>query len=143
MRRSVRFLARCLAAGLLFGALALGLTTGCGDDEAPPPTSSDMGASLDKSALSPTQPIEPSPPKVPQSEGAKREKMIRELMMWPAGAGPSRDVMTDYRGCVARMNATPEVRGAHGLAQFAWMTRCMTDLGWQVNPDANLHGQQR
>jgi len=137
MKRSVRFWARGLATGFLFGALGVGLTTGCGEDEKPTPSS------IDKSTLAPTQPIEPSPPKVAQSEGAKREKMIRDLMIWPDGAGAPRDVMDDYRACMAELNATPKVRDAHGLAQFAWMTRCMTDMGWQVNPDANLHAEQR
>jgi hypothetical protein len=137
MKRSLRFWVSGLATGCLFGALGVGLTTGCGKDEAPPPPA------VDKGTLAPTQPIEPSPPKVPLSEGAKREKMIRELMIWPDGAGVSRDVMDDYRTCAAEMNATPRVRDAHGLAQFAWMTKCMTDMGWQVNPDANLHPDQR
>jgi hypothetical protein len=116
----------CVASVLVGLALASGFTTACSEDTPPPPV-------IEKSTLPPGEPIEPDPT---ASETARGEAIIRKVMIWPSDGTPPRDVTADYHECLAKMNESPKLRNVKGLAGVAWMSGCMTDRGWQVNPDA-------
>lgn len=118
-----------VASVLVCGVLAGGFTGGCSEKASPP-------------VVEKTTPAQPSEPSPALSESAQREKVVREMMMWPSDGTASRDVVADYHTCLGAMNGSPKLRALQGLAQFAWMRDCLVDKGWQVNPDAQVQPVQ-
>lgn len=125
----------CATIVLVGVVLAAGFTTACSEDDTKPPV-------IEKSTLPPTEPIEPPASGPTADQAARSEQIIRELMIWPSNGTAPRDVMVDYRECLAKMNESPKLRSVNALAQLSWMTGCMTDRGWQVNPEAGVQSDQ-
>jgi hypothetical protein len=116
---------------LMVGAALAIASIGCGADE--------ERSRVPQSRLKSTGlPENPTPDQL-AAHKAERERLLSEVMIWPEEQGPPRDREADTLACQEEMNADPNLRQTNALVKLTWVTRCMEDKGWALNPDVQLN----
>ena len=59
---------------------------------------------------------------------------LEDLVYWPEGAGPRRDLDADRAECEKRVES--ELRGAEKGTQFLALLKCMGNFGWKGRKSA-------
>jgi len=75
-------------------------------------------------------------PEEQQAFDERQAKKIARVMVWPDDKGPSRDVLADSKSCQAQLLADRQLANGNPLVQLTWTTRCMTNKGWVLDPEA-------
>lgn len=120
------------ASALLMSALmVLGtmvVLQGCGPDDSKPRKSM---------AVKRAKALEDLSPEERAQKIAEHQEGVRDLWMWPEGEEP-RDPWEDATTCDAEMKKKPGLMDANTLVQITWMTSCMKQKGWVLDPDSTL-----
>jgi len=78
---------------------------------------------------------EPSATDASPAAFALREKLPRELWIWPDARTAPPDLDADLLDCSSRLVEDPELSARSDLRQLGWILDCMSGRGWARNPD--------
>lgn len=81
------------------------------------------------------EPSEPSEPDASPAATALREKLPRDLWIWPDPRTTEPDLDADLLDCSSRLVEDSALSARSDLAQLAWILDCMSGRGWARNPD--------
>lgn len=105
-----------------------GVLPGCGSEDSKPRKSVPV-----KRAKS----LEEMTPEERAKALAKQEEMVRDMWIWSSGDAP-RDPNVDAEACQQEMLAKRGIADTNPLIKMTWMASCMTQKGWELNPDSKF-----
>lgn len=126
MKRSIAIMLTALVATTAGTALV-----GCGSDD-----DDRARTAIPRSRLQPTRTRAELSPEEQKVWDERQGNRIAKVMVWPEGSGPPRDVRADNAACRDQLLGDRKLSNANPLIQLTWMTRCLTNKGWQLDPEA-------
>lgn len=93
------------------------------------------GAESDSQRTPNAETAAPDEPDASPAAIALRDKLPRDLWIWPDARVAQPDLDADILDCSSRLLEDSELSARSDLAQLSWILDCMSGLGWARSPD--------